>query len=110
MATKLKRLVLNPNEVVKGFHLTQVQDNVDLSISQIQGSPFVNGSFVVVTLSAAGSDNLINHGLDRNIQGWVVVNKNANADVWESSTVNNFPSKQIILKASATVTVKLYFF
>jgi hypothetical protein len=110
MATKLKRLVLNPKDPILGFHLTQIQDNIDIGLSQLQNAPFQNGVLVVVLLSSGGADNIINHGLDRVAQGWTIVGKDAQADIWESSTVNNFKSKQIILKASATVTAKLYIF
>lgn len=110
MGTKFKRLVLNPKEVVNAFHLTQVQDNVDLVFNQLQISPFQNGVFVVVGLSAGGVDNVVNHGLEREVQGWIVVDKNAQADIWLSPTTNNLKTKQILLRASAIVTVKLYIF
>lgn len=109
MATRFKRLVLNPRESVVGFHLTQVQDNISLSLLQIQNSEFQNGVFVEVSLLSA-SDNVVNHGLGRVVQGWTVIRKDARADVWDSSATNNFPDKQIILSASANVKVKLYLF
>lgn len=105
----IKRLTLNPKEPVTAFHLSQIQDNLDLAISAIQNSSFQNGVIIQVNLLAAG-DNAINHGLDRKVQGWTVIGKNAQSDVWESSTVNNFPTKQIILRASANVRVKIYLF
>lgn len=110
MAIKLKRLILNPKDMVNGFHLTQVQDNVDLIVNQLGISPFQSGVFVVVTLSTGGVDNVVNHGLGRVVQGWTVVDKNANADIWQSTTTNNLKDKQILLRASALVTVKLYLF
>lgn len=109
MATKFKRVILNPKEVVSGFHIAQVQDNLDLTISEIQNSQFQNGVFVDASLLSA-SDNTINHGLGRKVTGWVVVDKNANANVWQSTAVNNFPDKQLILKTSVNVTAKIYIF
>lgn len=110
MAIKFKRLLLNPKDVVNGFHIAQLQDNVDLVFNQIQISNFQNGVFVVVTLSAGSVDNVVNHGLEREVQGWTVVDKNATADIWQSTTTNNLKTKQILLRASAAVTVKLYIF
>lgn len=105
----IKKLTLNPKEIVNGFHLMQIQDNLDLSISEIQNSDFQTGVFVVASL-ISGQDNIINHGLDRKVQGWTVVGKNAQSDIWESSTVNNFPDKMLVLRASVNVTIKLYLF
>lgn len=110
MAIKLKRLVVDPRGLVEGFHLSQIQDNIDLSLSQVSNSPFFSGVFVVTDLVAGGADNTINHGLDRKVQGWTIVSKNAQADLWESPTVNKLPNKQIILRTSNAVTVKLYLF
>ena len=109
MGTELKKLVLNPGDVIKGFHLTQVQDNIGLAIKSLNNSDFINGTVKSLPL-LVGIDNIINHGLDREVQGWTVIDKNANSDVWQSTSVNNFKSKQIILKCSADVTVKIYFF
>lgn len=109
MAIKIKKLVLNPSDVVNGFHLTQVQDNIDLAISRLSGSQFQNGTFKTVTL-LTGIDNVIDHGLDRQIQGWIVVDKNGQADIWQSSSMNTWSKLQVILKSSANVTAKIYFF
>ena len=109
MAIKIKKLVLNPKEMVNGFHLTQVQDNVDLAISRLSNTDFQNGNFKTITL-LSGIDNVIDHGLDREVQGWVVVDKNASADIWRPSAMNTWPKLQIILRASSTVTAKIYFF
>lgn len=105
----IKRLTLNPKEMITGFHLSQVQDNFDLSISQIQNSEFQNGVIMQVAL-ISGQDNVINHGLDRKVQGWTVIGKNAQSDIWESSSSNPFPTKRILLRSSSNVTIKLYLF
>ena len=110
MATKFKRLVINHKEPLKPLYITQLQDNIDLALTEIQNTGFQNGVFVVVPLVAGGVDNIVNHGLGRSVQGWTVVDKNANADVWQSTATNNFKDKQILLRASAAVTVKLYIF
>lgn len=109
MGTSLKKLVINPNETPRGFHLTQMQDNIDLAITQISNSSFQNGTIVQLSL-LSGQDNIVNHGLDREVQGWTVIDKDQDSNVWKSSTVNKIKNKQIILRVSANVSVKIYFF
>lgn len=108
MAINLKKLNLNPREEVLGFHLIQFQENVNNAVLGFNNTEFQNGTFLDCSLTT--SDTVINHGLDRKIQGWIVVNKNANANIWQSTTTNTFPNKQIILKSSAAVTATIYFF
>lgn len=109
MVTNLKKIILNPKDTLLGFHLIQLQENVGLAILDLIKSQFLSGVFVEKTL-ASGTDNIINHGLGVKVQGWTIVGKNANADIWESSSTNSFPDKQLLLRASATVTAKLYIF
>lgn len=51
---------------------------------------------------------LVNHQLGKKPVGWLVVSKNAQADIWSDSTQPT-TSDKIPLKASATVTVDLQF-
>jgi len=110
MVTSLKKIVLNPNDELRGFHLIQVQENVSLVFNQILNTQFMNGVFIENINLVSGSDNTVNHGLDRNPLGFIVVLKNANADVWESPSGNNFRIRQIFLRSSANVKVTLYLF
>lgn len=110
MVTNLKKIVLNPSDELKGFHLIQVQENVGLLFNQIQNSQFLNGVFISDVSLKTGQDNTINHGLDRNPLGFIVTLKNANADVWEATTLNPFRNRQIILNCSSDVKVTLYLF
>lgn len=51
----------------------------------------------------------VSHTLDKRPQGWFIVRKNANADVWEPSESVS-PTKVINLQASSPVTVDIIFF
>lgn len=91
------------------YQLSRVQEFAAQEFNSLPTKfPVLNGQYV--TASIATSDTSINHTLKRQITGWLVVRKDAQGDVWESSTVNPRPGDQIIFKASSAVNVTLYFF
>lgn len=97
----------------------QIQSD-DPTLNRIQGSVadallflqrqniLLNGEFVTVDVGT--TDTLINHGLGRPYQGFLVVDVNAGATIYTSPTVNNIKDKQAILRSSGSVTAKIYFF
>lgn len=72
--------------------------------------PLISGQNNLVEVAIGTGDTIVNHGLKRPVQGFLVVRKQAQTDVWESTTSNAQPQNQIILKASVAATVTLYFF
>jgi hypothetical protein len=50
----------------------------------------------------------VEHRLNRVAQGWIVVRKNANVDVWQPSA--NLPNVFVELQATGNVTVDLWVF
>lgn len=101
--------MLQKIKIADDLQLAKVQDNI---FNAFQALPFdfliLNGNFVEATI--ANVDTPVEHGLKRDLIGWVIVDKNANADVWKSATANPRPQDQIILIATASVAVKIYFF
>lgn len=88
----------------------RLQDSIAQSFSQLEKLPQLDSVIVKnVTLSAA-IDNLVEHKLGREIVGWQIIRQNANAVVYESSTVNTTPSAFVILRTSAACTVTILFF
>jgi hypothetical protein len=91
--------------------LNRVQDSFDQALKSITRQDALAKVVIEdVVLVAGGADNIVSHKLGRSVKGFLVVRKNAEADIWESPTTNNLPTKQIILRASAAVTVTLWFF
>lgn len=87
----------------------RLQDNIANSFNQFEKLPQLD-SVIVKNVAITTNDTIINHKLNREVQGWQIVRQNANAVVYESSTVNTQPSSTIILKASANCTVSILFF
>lgn len=88
----------------------RLQDSVASSFQYFEKLPQLDSVIVENVVLTSGVDNQVEHKLNRKIVGWQIIRKNANADVWESSTANNIPSSVIILRSSATVTVSFIFF
>lgn len=59
-----------------------------------------------VTL-ASGADTVIPTGLNRLQQGWIITDKDANANIWRTAAFNN---NYLTLRASAAVVVSIWVF
>jgi hypothetical protein len=68
-----------------------------------------NDHLVSVTFLSASTDVIVRHGLDGPPVSWDVVDRDANANVWRSPTVNIRPREVIILRASAAAIVLVRF-
>ena len=92
-----------------GYESARTQDFTGEALKKLsRDNPILDSN--TVTAEIGTSDTEVDHGLGRATQGWVVVDKNANADVWKSTTTNAAPERKVILKASATVTAKILFY
>ena len=85
----------------------RVEANIDNLVTQLNKS-ITSGN--IVTANILTTDTKVQHGLGRPVIGWFVIDKNANLDVWQSTTINEIPSLQILLKATIPARVKIYFF
>ena len=89
------------------FKLEQMQKNVVGAINNMNKVPFLNGN-LLQKIALSGTETQINHKLNRDYQGFIITNLNANAVVWISSTGNK--SQTINLTASASCTIDIWVF
>ncbi len=89
--------------------VNRLQKNIKTALSPVFNLPFSSGVHKT-DVSIGTSDTLVNHGLDRNMVGYFVTQQNADTNIFVSTTANTMPSRQVILKAGATVTADLFFF
>lgn len=93
----------------KDYELSKVQDGLaDGFKTLFKMNPILGGVFKSAAIGTG--DTIVQHGLGRELVGWMIVGQNAASTIYESSSTNNFKDSQIILKASGTVTAKFYFF
>ena len=88
--------------------LNQVQDSVAQALKPLLNMAIADGRLIENIEITSGTASIVEHKLDRTIRGWIVVRKNANSNIWESTS--SIPDKTLILNASATVTVSLWVF
>jgi hypothetical protein len=92
------------------YDLQKVQDSVAAAFQTLGVNFVVNGELVKGITLQSGVDNKVEHKLGRVPNGFFIADKNANADVWQSTTVNNIKDRLLLLRSSATVTINLWVF
>lgn len=79
------------------------------TLNPVIGNPLVNG-LVLSNIPLVSGTNVINHKLGRNLQGYIVILKSANVDIYDSQQTNQMPDLTLRLISSGTATISLYVF
>ena len=93
----------------KDDSVNRIQKNIKAALNPVLDLPFsagVHKKDVAITTS----DTLVDHGLGRNMVGYFVTKQDADTSIFVSSTSNDIPQFQVILKSGATVTADIFFF
>lgn len=81
--------------------LATFQNYVEVVINVFRGKQIIDGVLIKdIYIPAAGSIN-VNHGLGAKPRGWIVVRKDAYADIYEDES----PAPNTIVKLTATAEV-----
>lgn len=87
--------------------INQLQSNIITGISQVIINPILDGTTLVSVPLVIG-DNIVNHMLDRTLQGWFIVRQRASATIFDKQDSNATPDKTLVLNASGAVTLDIY--
>jgi hypothetical protein len=91
--------------------IQRVENSLISTLQSIIPNPLLNSpTLKKAVVLTSGVDNVVDHGLNRPVTGWIVVDKNATADIYKSATTNTMPTTSIILNTTSTVTVTILFF
>lgn len=85
------------------------QESAHLGFAFLSAIPFLDGVLVEDVQITSGTAKIVEHGLGREPRGWLVLGKNANANVWETATSVGSENRMTV-NASATVTISLWVF
>lgn len=88
----------------KDQDLMRLQTNIAAAIEQIIRREILD--YVIIDAAVSATATSFNHGLGRLPVGWIVIDKDATADVW--STAKDVRS--ITLQTSLTANIKLLIF
>jgi hypothetical protein len=91
--------------------IQRVENSLISTLQSIITNPLLNSpTLKKAVVLTTGVDNVVDHGLNRPVTGWIIVDKNASADIYKSATINTMPTTSIILNTTSTVTVTILFF
>ena len=103
MANSIARVQTSSRE------FNQFQSQVISSVQPVLSNPIVNGR-LIESLSVSSGSNIIDHGLGRELLGWIVVRNNANVTFYDTQASNANPARTLLLTASGNATISLYVF
>lgn len=83
--------------------LSLLQTQWASQVNPVLANPLLKGRIIAQVALQTGL-NVVNHGLDRQPQGWFIGAPNANAQVWQPSPSNPLT---LTLEASGPVTINL---
>jgi hypothetical protein len=78
--------------------------------SQLQQIRFLDGRLISSVSLASATATPVSHGLGRDIVGYFLLSKSANANVWDNLTTATDKLKFLNLSTSADCTVSLWVF
>lgn len=78
------------------------------TLNPVIQNPLVDGRFLSTVL--ATGNNVLNHGLGRKLQGYLVILKSANVDIYDAQSSNQRTDLTLILNSSGAATISLYVF
>lgn len=88
----------------------QLQDALQSFVRPLLSLQLLDGRLVEDVALVSGQANYVPHGLGRRAK-WLAVSPNADARIWEdTATAAPVPTTQLVLRASANVTVHLWVF
>ena len=91
----------------KSPELNRIQANIDTFADSVTSIPILDGN-LIKDVELSSSETQVSHKLGRKYRGWIIVDKNAQQDVWVSST--DLTQRFLALTAAGSVTVSLWVF
>lgn len=92
----------------KDDNINRLQKNIDETLNQVLNIELLNGNLLEDIALVSGSINTVNHGLDRKYRGWIIVDKDANANIYSSTS--NVPEKTLLLNTTLNCVVSIWIF
>lgn len=92
-------------------NVNQLQQNFAQAISPLLSNPLIGNGFALMkNVTVVTGNNIIPTGLNRNIQGWIVIRNRANATFYDAQDSNSQSTKTLLLVSSASSVIDIYIF
>lgn len=79
------------------------------TLNPVLSNPLVAGN-ILSGIPVKSGQNIINHGLQRKLQGYLVIMNNAAITYFDTQSQNSRPELTLFFNASGTATISLYVF
>lgn len=90
--------------------LARLESNIENTFAPIITKEILNGRLIKNIALTAGLTNKVEHGLQREVLGYIIVKKGANAVIWDGEASNTMKSSFLNILCSANVTVSFWVF
>ena len=94
----------------KNEDLNRVQDNIEKQYNQVVDKEVLDGHILQNVTLVPNKVNLVQHKLGRQIEGWIVIRKRADARIWDVQDCNVNKQISIALIVTSEVEVDLWVF
>jgi hypothetical protein len=91
------------------IEINRLQDNVADGFNRVLTSAILDFTLIKSVALKIG-DNVVNHELGRNPNGWIVVRKRGPGNFYDKQDSNTTPALNIVINSDSAVTVDFYFF
>jgi len=89
--------------------ITLLQSTWAKQLNPVIAQPMSQGNFLT-SIDLAIGDNTIPHGLNRTLQGWIIVRIGGASTIYDKQASNSTPASTLVLNSSAAVTVNIFVF
>lgn len=97
-------------DTVRPYDIAVMQEELRRFLDDIGNRPHNFGKTISSQSLAASVENRIDHGLGRAALGWMVVDINADANVWRATDTSEDTSRYLVLETDAACVVDLVVF
>lgn len=95
--------------LAQNLTLPQMQSTWAAALNPILTNPIVNGR-LIEGVELINGTTVINHGLGRNLRGWIIVSIDAAATVYDNQATNQMSQLTLSLTSSAAANCNLWVF
>ena len=89
--------------------VNQLQSNITQAVNPVINNPIVQGT-ILKNQSLNSGNNIINTGLNKQLQGWIIIRQRGAASFYDQQDSNSNSNNTLILNSSAAVSVDIYVF
>lgn len=106
-----RKIRVSPDQEITSKHINDVQDNVAVALGQVLGKDCLDLKLLKNVILLPGITNMVDHGLGRVLDGWMVVrNHGGYAILTDLQDTNQSQHLLLYLTTPATVMVDLLVF